>query len=177
MKIVKCTEGRVEFPPPKETIISPHEETPSEEVLTILTEGELTTLISEEETVISSIFSFRLFCSNDINYIFIGVILSHYRIFWFSIYLWHIYTIFHITPIWRVGDLGVIVRMDKQGRIVIPARIRKRFSSRLFLAELIGDELRLKPINPVKLTELFDTIEVCIEDFTDIEKLRKRASR
>lgn len=73
--------------------------------------------------------------------------------------------------------MGVIVRMDKQGRIVIPARIRKRFSSRLFLAELIGDELRLKPINPVKLTELFDTIEVCIEDFTDIEKLRKRASR
>lgn len=63
MKVVKCTEGRVEFPPPKETIISPHEETPSEEVLTILT---------EEETVISSIFSFRLFCSNDINYIFIG---------------------------------------------------------------------------------------------------------
>ena len=42
-----------------------------------------------------------------------------------------------------------IVKMDRQGRILIPADIR------------------------AKLSEFFDSIEVDVDDFTDTHKLRK----
>ena len=65
------------------------------------------------------------------------------------------------------------MKMDKQGRILIPAAVRKRVGARLFvLEEGKGGELRLKPIKEVRLTDLFDSIEVEVEDFTETHELR-----
>ncbi len=63
--------------------------------------------------------------------------------------------------------------MDKQGRILIPASIRRKVKSDLFIIEVVNDEIRLKPIKPIKLCELFDSITVDVNDFTDTHKLRK----
>mgnify|MGYP003883536031 CR=1 FL=1 len=66
------------------------------------------------------------------------------------------------------------MKMDKQGRILIPATVRKRIGARLFvLEEGEGGELRLKPISGIRLTDLFDSIEVDVDDFTDAHKLRR----
>ncbi len=67
----------------------------------------------------------------------------------------------------------VVVKMDKQGRILIPADIRRMIGTNLFHLEYVNGELRLKPIKPIKLTSLFDKIEASINDFTDTHKLRK----
>lgn len=49
-----------------------------------------------------------------------------------------------------------MVKMDRQGRILIPAAVRKRIGARLFvLEEGEGDELRLKPIKEIRLTDFF----------------------
>ena len=65
------------------------------------------------------------------------------------------------------------MKMDKQGRTLIPAAVRKKVGARLFvLEEGEGGELRLKPIREVRLTDLFDSIEVEVEDFTDTHELR-----
>lgn len=67
----------------------------------------------------------------------------------------------------------VIVKMDKQGRILIPASIRKTVKADLFVVEVLGDEIRLKPLKTLDLTSLFDSIEVDVDDFSDTHKLRK----
>jgi AbrB family looped-hinge helix DNA binding protein len=72
--------------------------------------------------------------------------------------------------------MGTVVKMDKQGRILIPAAVRKRIGARLFVLEE-GGELRLKPIREIRLTELFDSIEVDVEDFTDTHELRRALDR
>lgn len=70
------------------------------------------------------------------------------------------------------------MKMDKQGRILIPAAVRRRIGARLFvLEEGEGGELRLKPIREIRLTELFDSIEVDVEDFTDTHELRRALDR
>jgi len=70
------------------------------------------------------------------------------------------------------------VKMDRQGRILIPAAVRKRVGARLFvLEESEGGELRLKPIREVQLTDLFDSIEVEVEDFMDTHELRSALLR
>jgi len=70
------------------------------------------------------------------------------------------------------------VKMDKQGRILIPAAVRRRIGARLFvLEEGEGGELRLKPIREIRLTDLFDSIEVDVEDFTDTHELRRALDR
>jgi AbrB family looped-hinge helix DNA binding protein len=75
-------------------------------------------------------------------------------------------------------DMGAVVKMDKQGRILIPAAVRRRIGARLFvLEEGEGGELRLKPIREIRLTDLFDSIEVDVEDFTDTHELRRALDR
>ncbi|MCD6409775.1 MAG: AbrB/MazE/SpoVT family DNA-binding domain-containing protein [Candidatus Verstraetearchaeota archaeon] len=66
-----------------------------------------------------------------------------------------------------------IVKMDRQGRILIPADIRAKLQSTVFALELDEGELRLKPLRRAKLSEFFDSIEVDVDDFTDTHKLRK----
>jgi AbrB family looped-hinge helix DNA binding protein len=56
-------------------------------------------------------------------------------------------------------DMGTVVKMDKQGRILIPAAVRRRIGARLFvLEEGEGGELRLKPYqgNPVNRSFRFN---------------------
>ncbi len=71
----------------------------------------------------------------------------------------------------------VIVKMDKTGRILIPASIRRIIKSRLFMIEIVDDEIRLKPLKVIDLTSLFDSITVDIDDFTNTHKLRKALLR
>ncbi|NAZ25844.1 MAG: hypothetical protein GU357_08820 [Thermofilum sp.] len=66
-----------------------------------------------------------------------------------------------------------IVKMDKQGRIVIPSKIRKKIKSKVFVIEATENEIKLQPLETIKLTDLFDSIEVDVDDFTDTHKLRK----
>ena len=66
-----------------------------------------------------------------------------------------------------------VVKMDKHGRILIPANIRKKINSDLFIIEITDNEIKLKPVKPNRLTSYFDRIVVDIEDFTDTHKLRK----
>jgi AbrB family looped-hinge helix DNA binding protein len=66
-----------------------------------------------------------------------------------------------------------IVKMDKRGRIVVPAGIREKFNSRVFFVEATDGEIRLVPIETIRLTELFDSIEVDVDDFTDTHKLKE----
>jgi AbrB family looped-hinge helix DNA binding protein len=66
-----------------------------------------------------------------------------------------------------------IVKMDKRGRIVVPADIREKFNSRVFFVEATDGEIRLVPIETIRLTELFDSIEVDVDDFTDTHKLKE----
>lgn len=66
-----------------------------------------------------------------------------------------------------------IVRMDKQGRILIPANVRKKLGTNLFSLEVVENELRLKPIKVLRLSDLFDSIEVDVEDFSDTHELRR----
>jgi len=66
-----------------------------------------------------------------------------------------------------------IVKMDRQGRILIPTRIRRKLVSDTFILELEGGELRLKPVKTVRLTEFFDSIEVDVRGFTNTHELRK----
>ena len=66
-----------------------------------------------------------------------------------------------------------VVKMDKHGRILIPASIRKKINSDLFIIEIADNEIKLKPVKPNRLTSYFDRIVVDIEDFTDTHKLRK----
>lgn len=63
--------------------------------------------------------------------------------------------------------------MDKQGRILIPAGVRKKLGTNLFSLELVENELRLKPIKALRLSDLFDSIEVDVEDFSDTHELRR----
>ena len=69
--------------------------------------------------------------------------------------------------------MAVMVRMDRQGRIVIPAEIRRKVKARVFLVELSGGNIVLKPVEPARLTDLFDSISVDVEDFADTHALRK----
>jgi len=66
-----------------------------------------------------------------------------------------------------------IVKMDKQGRILIPASVRKKLGTNLFSLEVFENELRLKPIKALRLSDLFDSIEVDVEDFSDTHELRR----
>ncbi len=67
--------------------------------------------------------------------------------------------------------------MDSQGRIVVPAHVRKKLGARLFVLEVEGDVIKLVPLREVKLTDLFDSIGVEVRDFTDTHELRGALAR
>jgi len=70
--------------------------------------------------------------------------------------------------------MAVMVKMDGQGRVLIPARIRRRLGTRLFVVEVKDDRIVLKPLKTIRLTELFDSIPLdSVEDFTDTHGLRR----
>ncbi len=69
--------------------------------------------------------------------------------------------------------MGTIVRMDRQGRVLIPAKVRRRVGSRLFVLEETGGVIVLRPIKAVRPSDLFDAIEIDVDRFTDSHELRR----
>ena len=69
--------------------------------------------------------------------------------------------------------MEMVIKMDKQGRILIPISVRKRVKTNIFLLKIVNDEIRLKPVKAVPLDKLVDSIEVEVNDFTDTHKLRR----
>lgn len=74
-------------------------------------------------------------------------------------------------------NIVTVVKMDKHGRILIPASIRKKINSDLFIIEVSNGEIILKPVKPIKLTSYFDRIVVDVEDFTDTHGLKRALTK
>jgi len=70
-------------------------------------------------------------------------------------------------------NMQILVKMDRQGRILIPSSIRQKLDTSIFLLEYSENEIRLKPIKTISLKEFIDSIEVEVDDFTDTHALRK----
>lgn len=70
-------------------------------------------------------------------------------------------------------NMQILVKMDRQGRILIPSSIRQKLDTSIFLLEYSENEIRLKPIKTISLKEFFNSIEVEVDDFTDTHALRK----
>ncbi len=71
--------------------------------------------------------------------------------------------------------MAELVAVDSEGRVRLPQRILRRLRGRLLEVEVRGDEIILRPVNPPKLEELLDSVEVDVdpEAFTDYSRLRK----
>lgn len=52
--------------------------------------------------------------------------------------------------------MAELIKMDKNGRIVIPGKVRKRFATALFTLDVDEHRIELRPVKP--LSELFGTI-------------------
>lgn len=50
-----------------------------------------------------------------------------------------------------------IVKNGQKGRILIPASIRRKFEANIISLEVFKDELELKPVKILLLSELFDS--------------------
>ena len=67
-----------------------------------------------------------------------------------------------------------IKSLDKQGRIVIPSKWRKKHKVKKVKIIIRDDEILIKPVKSPKLTELFDSIEIDIKSpLTDWKKLKR----
>lgn len=62
--------------------------------------------------------------------------------------------------------MEAVITMDKSGRIVLPASIRKRFKTSRFEFRIMEDKIELKPVIP--LESLFGALPDI-----DIEKIRR----
>jgi len=71
---------------------------------------------------------------------------------------------------------GVIeLKMDEQGRIILPIKWRKDIGSRLFLVLKQDNYIKIIPKKRVKLSELFDCVEADVREFEDYHKLKGEA--
>ena len=70
--------------------------------------------------------------------------------------------------------MKVILRnIDKMGRITIPSDWRKDWGDRVLMVKISDREILIRALKKrLKLTDLFDTIEVEVEDFSDVHKVR-----
>lgn len=75
--------------------------------------------------------------------------------------------------------MPVVRELDKQGRLVIPKEWRKKYiRGRKFVMRLEKGEIRMIPVEPVDLTEYFDSIEVDLKsDLSDWHSVRKELRR
>ncbi len=64
--------------------------------------------------------------------------------------------------------------LDKMGRISIPPKWRENLGKKVILIKMPNGEILIKPLRRIRLTELFDSIEIEeIKDFTDTHELRR----
>lgn len=69
----------------------------------------------------------------------------------------------------------VIKRIDKLGRIVIPAAWRKHLGDIVLLVREDDRTLKIVSLKDFRLTDLFDSIEISVatDDWVDVKKLKK----
>jgi len=76
-----------------------------------------------------------------------------------------------------VKNLEIVTKeIDSLGRVYIPAKWRKNWK-KVLLIRLDDGSILIKPLNKeMKLTDLFDKIEVDIkpEEFEDVHRLRRK---
>jgi AbrB family looped-hinge helix DNA binding protein len=67
------------------------------------------------------------------------------------------------------------IKIDKAGRIVIPAEWRRNWGKKVLMVRMSDDEVLIKPLRKRgKLTDLVDSIEIEeVSDFGDTHKLRE----
>lgn len=67
------------------------------------------------------------------------------------------------------------IKIDKAGRIVIPAEWRRNWGKKVLMVRMSDDEVLIKPLRKSgKLTDLVDSIEIEeVSDFGDTHKLRE----
>jgi len=72
-------------------------------------------------------------------------------------------------------EMKVILRnLDKMGRLTIPSEWRKDWSDRVIMVKISDKEILIRPLQKkLKLSDLFDAIEVEVEDFSDVHKVRE----
>ncbi len=68
---------------------------------------------------------------------------------------------------------SVVRKVDKMGRISIPPKWREGLGKKVMLIRLPNGEILIRPLRMIKLTELFDSIQVDVKDFTDTHELRR----
>lgn len=70
---------------------------------------------------------------------------------------------------------AVIKRIDKLGRIVIPAPWREKLGDLVLLIRENDKTLRIISLKDFKLTDLFDSIEVSLDarEWIDVKKMRR----
>jgi len=70
--------------------------------------------------------------------------------------------------------LSEVKTIGRLGRIVIPATWRRKWGKRVVLHK-VNDEVLVRTLRKRgKLTDLIDSIEVDVDDFTDTHKLREK---
>jgi len=67
------------------------------------------------------------------------------------------------------------IKIDKAGRIVIPAEWRRNWGKKVLMVRMSDDEVLIKPLRKRgKLTGLVDSMEIEeVSDFGDTHKLRE----
>ena len=75
-------------------------------------------------------------------------------------------------------DESVIKTIDSQGRIIIPAEMRRAWKSDKVMVIKDNDEIRIVPLETLQPSELFDSIKVDDDlDLTDSHTLMKALRR
>ena len=81
-----------------------------------------------------------------------------------------------------VGEIGmgesVIKTIDSQGRLIIPAEMRKNWKSDKVMVIKENDEIRIVPLETLQPSEFFDSIKVDDDlDLTDSHTIMKALRR
>ncbi|MCD6368678.1 MAG: hypothetical protein J7L38_02635 [Thermoproteales archaeon] len=71
--------------------------------------------------------------------------------------------------------MEVVIRyIDKMGRISIPSKWRRDWEGKVLLIRTPKGDVIVRPLKKrIKLSGLFDSIEVDVEDFEDVHKVRR----
>jgi bifunctional DNA-binding transcriptional regulator/antitoxin component of YhaV-PrlF toxin-antitoxin module len=77
-----------------------------------------------------------------------------------------------------VMDESVVKTIDSQGRLIIPAEMRKAWKSDKVMVIKDNNEIRIVPLETLQPSELFDSIEIDDDlDLTDSHTIMKALRR
>jgi bifunctional DNA-binding transcriptional regulator/antitoxin component of YhaV-PrlF toxin-antitoxin module len=82
-----------------------------------------------------------------------------------------------MVDVWVMGE-SVVKTIDSQGRLIIPAQMRKTWKSDKVMVIQDKDEIRIVPLETLQPSELFDSMSVDDDlDLTDSHALMKALRR